>query len=149
MSRAVARPFGDRQARAGVTAVEHVVLRLRPAREPAHAVDLAQRVEPVEAAGEQLVGVRLVPGVPHDPVARRLEQAVERERDLDDPERGAEMAAGCGDGADDRLAQLAGELLELGFAEATEIGGPLEAVEDRHWLQAPGFGSGRLGRPGR
>ena len=62
--------FGDRQAGAGVPAIEHVVLGLRAAREPAHPVELAQRPESVEAAGQQLVGVGLVAGVPDDPVSR-------------------------------------------------------------------------------
>ena len=103
------KPLGDREAGAGVAAVHHVVLGLGAAREAADAVDLAERVEPLEAAGQQLVRVRLVAGVPDDPVAGRLEHPVERERDLDDAERGAEVAARRGDGPDDRLADLARE----------------------------------------
>jgi hypothetical protein len=34
------------------------------------ATDLAKGVEAISPPGEQLVGVGLVPGVPHDPVAR-------------------------------------------------------------------------------
>ena len=105
--------LGDRQAGAGVAAVEDVVRRLAPAREAADAVELAERPEPLEPARQQLVRVGLVAGVPDDPVARRLEQPVEGDRDLDDAERRAEMAAGRGDRRDDRLADLLGELLEL------------------------------------
>ena len=122
----------DREAGPGVPAVHDVVGGLAPAREAADAVDLAQGVEPVEAAGEQLVRVGLVPRVPDDAVARRLEQPVERDRELDDAERRAEVAAGHGDGADDRLAQLGREPLELGVGEAAEVGGSLERVEDGH-----------------
>ena len=70
--------LGDGQAGAGVAAVEHVMDRFAAAREPPDAVDLAERPEPVEAAGQQLVRIGLVAGVPDDPVTRRLEQAVER-----------------------------------------------------------------------
>ena len=86
--------LGDGQARAGVAAVEHVVLALRAPREAADAVDLAERAEPVHAAGEELVRVGLVAGVPDDPVPRRVQKAVERDRDLDDAEARAEVAAG-------------------------------------------------------
>ena len=106
--------FGDRQAGAGVAAVEDVMARLAPAREPPDAVDLAERPEPVEAAGQQLVGVRLVPGVPHDPVTGRLEQAMERQGQLDDPEGRAQVTAGVGDCPDDRFADFRGELARAG-----------------------------------
>ena len=101
------QPLGDRQARAGVPAVDHVVRRLasgagsRRRRRSGGASRKRSR-----RPGQQLVRVRLVAGVPHDPVARRLEQPVQRDRDLDDAERGPEVAAGDGDGADDRLADL-------------------------------------------
>jgi hypothetical protein len=71
--------------------------------------------------------------VPHDPVARRLEDPVEGQGDLDDAQRGPEVAAGDGDGADDRLAELGGELVELGFGESAEVRGSSEMVEDGHW----------------
>ena len=86
--------LGDRQTGAGMAAVEHVMRRFGPAREAADPVELAQRPEAVEAAGQQLVRVGLVPGVPDDPVAWRFEQAMQRDRQLDDAERRAEVAAG-------------------------------------------------------
>ena len=107
------------------------------AREAADAIELAQRPEPLEAAGQQLVRVGLVTRVPDDPVARRLEQAVERDRQLDHAERRPEMAAGPGDGPDDRVADLDGELGELDLVEAAQVGGVLDGRQDRH-------GDGRL-----
>src|SRR5262245_63837187 len=98
--------LADRQASASVAAVEDVMLGLGPAREPAHATDLAERPEPLESAGQQLVRIGLVTGVPDDPVAWRLEQPMEGDRQLDDAERAAEVAAGRGDRRDDRLADL-------------------------------------------
>ncbi len=74
------QPLADRQPGPGVPAVEDVVLRLGPSREAADAADRSQRSEPLEAAGQQLVRVGLVAGVPDDPVARRLEKAMERDR---------------------------------------------------------------------
>ena len=118
--------LGDRQAGPGVAAVEHVVRRLGASREAADAVELAQRPEPLEPAGQQLVRVGLVAGVPDDPVARRLEQPVERDRQLDDAERRAEVAAGVRDGPDDRLADLDRQLRELDLVEAAQVGGVLD-----------------------
>ncbi len=80
-------PLGDREAGAGVPAVEDVVWRLGPTREAAHAVELPERAEPFEPSGQELVRVRLVPGVPHDPVTGRLEEPMERQRELDHAER--------------------------------------------------------------
>ena len=124
----------------GVAAVEDVVLRLGPAREAADAAELAQRAEPLEAAGQQLVRVGLVAGVPDDPVARRLEQPMEGDRQLDDAERAAEVAAGRGDGLDDRLADLGGELFELGLGQAAEVGRAMKGREDGHGVAPGGLG---------
>ena len=126
------QPLGDRQPRPGVAAVEHVVRRFAAPREATDAVELAERPEPIEAAGQQLVRVGLVAGVPDDPVARRFEQPVEGDRQLDHAERRAEVAAGARDGADDRLADLDRELGELDLVEAAQVGRALDGREDRH-----------------
>ena len=80
------QPLPDGQAGSGVTAVEDVVRRLGPAREAADAVELTQRREPLQASGQQLVRVGLVAGIPDDSIARRLQQPVEGDRQLDDAE---------------------------------------------------------------
>ncbi len=74
--------------------------------------------------------VGLVARVPDDPVARRLQQSVERDRELDHAKRRAEVTAGLGDRADDRVADLGGELGQLDLGQATQIGGTLEVGED-------------------
>ena len=141
------QPLGDGQAGACVAAVEHVMDRFAAAREPPDAVDLAERPEPVEAAGQQLVGIRLVPGVPHDPVTGRLEQAVERQRQLDDPEGRAQVSAGIGDCPDDRFADLGGQLHELVLGETAQVGRTVEVPEDGH--DVAGSCSSWMFRPGR
>jgi uncharacterized membrane protein len=62
-----------------VTAVEDVVLTLGSPREATNAANLAQRIEPIPTACQQLVRVRLVSGIPHDPVTWRVHHAVERQ----------------------------------------------------------------------
>jgi hypothetical protein len=49
------------------------------------------------AAGQDLVHVRLVPGVEQDWIARRLERPVYRDRQFDDTEIGAKVTAGLAD----------------------------------------------------
>ena len=128
--------LGDRESRAGVAAVEDIVRRLRAPREAADAVDLAERAESLEPAGEELVRVCLVAGVPDDPVARRLHEPVEDDRELDDAERAAEVAARPGDGLDDRRADLAGQRLELGVGQAAQVGRAGQVGQDRHGMRA-------------
>ena len=74
--------------------------------------------ERVAAAGEDLVRVGLVADVPEDLVARRVEQRVQRDRDLAGAEVGAEVAADLADRVDQQLADLLGDLRELVLGEA-------------------------------
>ena len=106
-----------------------VVLGLGDRAERREAAVLADRVEPLAAAGEDLVRVGLVADVPEDLVAGRVEQAVQRDRELAGAEVGAEVAADLADRVDDQLADLLRELLELVVVEALEVGGLVDPVE--------------------
>ena len=121
--------LGDREARARMAAVEHVVLRLGAAREATDAVQLAQRAELLVAARQQLVGIGLVAGVPDDPVARRVEQPMQR--DASARRRRATSRGGrrSGDRLDDRLADLGGEGDQLVLGEPAQVGRSARASE--------------------
>ena len=135
------QPLPDREPGAGVPAVEDVVGRLAPPREPADAAELAERPEPLEPARQELVRIGLVAGVPDDPVARRLEEAVQGDRELDDAEAAAEMAAGRRDGGDDRLADLRGEPVEVVGGQGPEVGRAGQRRQDRWLVGHEGSGS--------
>ena len=107
------QPHRNADSCAGMPAVEDVVIALRATGETAHPVELAKGVEPLEAAGEQLVSIGLMAGVPHDPVTWRVEHAMESERDLDGAQGAGQVPAGDPHGADHLLAQLGGERAEL------------------------------------
>ena len=124
--------FGDRQPRAGVTAVEDIVGRFRPPREPADAVERPKRPEPLETPGEQLVGVGLVSRIPDDPVAGRLEQPMQRDGQLDDTERRTKVTAGDRDGMDDGLADLGRQLSQLVLVHAAQFGRAVEFGQEGH-----------------
>ena len=115
------QPVADR--RRGVAGAGDVVRRLGAAREPREPPVLPDRAEPLAAAGEQLVRVALMPDVPDDLVARTLEHAVQRDRELHGAETGGEVAAGLADAREDGLADLVGEQREFTLGELSEVGG--------------------------
>ena len=122
-------PVRVREHRRRVAVLDVVVgalLATRVARQPA---GLAQLVEPVAAAGDDLVDVGLVAGVPQDRVGRRFEHPVQRERQLDGAEVGAEVSAALGDGVDDEVADLAGQVGELRRGEPAQIGGLVDPFQ--------------------
>ena len=101
----------------GVAGAHDVVLGLRDRAERREAAVLADRRELVAAAGEDLVRVGLVADVPEDLVLRRVEQRVQRDRQLAGAEVRAEVAADLADRVDDVLAHLLRELRELLLGE--------------------------------
>ena len=88
--------------------------------------------EPVAAAGQDLVRVGLVADVPEDLVARRVEQAVERDGQLARAEVRAEVAADLADRVDDQLADLLRDLLELLVGQLLEVFRAVDLREERH-----------------
>ena len=82
-----------RDRRAGVARAERVVRALLAVGEPGKPLELADRVHPFFAAGENLVDVHLVAHVPEDLVGRRIEHAVERDGELHHAEVRGKVAA--------------------------------------------------------
>ena len=103
------QPVGVAQRGRGVAVLDDVVRRLGLARVAAQPALDPQPVELAGPSGEHLVHVGLVAGVPHDPVARRVEDAVDGHGQLDHAEVGAEVAADRRAGGDQPVADLAGE----------------------------------------
>ena len=139
---------GVGQAGRGVRVLDHVVLGLGPARVPGDAAPLAQRVEPVVAAGQQLVHVGLVAGVEDDPVGRGVEGAVQGHRELDDPEIRAQVPAGPGDGLDQHVADFRRQLGQLLRPESLEVPRIPDLLQQRHLallFVGSGAAAGRIG----
>src|SRR5690606_16071818 len=90
----------------------------------------SDRVEAVPTAGDQLVRIALVARVPDETVVGKVEDPVERERDLDDSEVRPEVAAVSIDDLGDPLADLCREALELGEREPLEVMGMVYVVEN-------------------
>ena len=85
----------------------------------------------VAAAGEDLVRVGLMADVPDQPVVRRVEDVVQRHRQLDHAQAGTEMAAGHRHRVDRLLAQLGRQLHEAGAIEPAQVAGLVDLVEER------------------
>ena len=90
----------------------------RVAADPALA---AQPVELAGPAGEHLVDVGLVAGVPDDPVARGVEGAVDGQGQLDHAEVGAEVPADRRARGHQQVADLGRQGLELVVGEPAEV----------------------------
>ena len=123
---------GVAQRGRGVGVLDDVVLGLGLARVAAEAALPAQPVELPGAAGQHLVHVGLVAGVPHDPVAGRVEDPVDRERQLDHAEVGAEVPADGRAGGDQEVADLGRQGRQLVVGEAAEVARTRDLIEQTH-----------------
>src|SRR3954462_2846299 len=101
--------------------VENVVLRLLAFAEAGDAAVHADRVERIAASGNELVRIRLVAGIEDDLIARRIENVVQRQRQLDDAEIAAEVADRVRDPLDDAVADLFRELVKLLAVQLAEV----------------------------
>ena len=119
---------GGRQGRRGVAGVEGVVRALLAGGEAEQAVELAEAAEPVPPPGEDLVGVALVADVPDELVPGRVEDVVEGQGQLDDPEVRGQMAAVLRDRGDDLGPDLGGQLLKVLQGELPDVRRPLDGI---------------------
>ena len=110
---------------------ERIVFALGALGEAGQAAALTERADAVAAAGKNLVRIGLVADVPDQAVVRRVEHVMQRDRQLDDAEAGAEMAAGDSDSVDGLLTQLVGDLAKLVGFKLAEVGRGFDLVEQR------------------
>ncbi len=125
-------PVGVAQDGRCVGVLDPVVLGLAAVRVAGQAAALAQVGEVACSAGEDLVHVRLVAGVPEDEVMGRPEDPVQRDRELDGTEIRSEMATVVVHRVDDQLANLVGEIVKLLEGAAAKVVRPAEGVEQHH-----------------
>ena len=109
-----------------------VVLGLEDRAERREPLVLADRRQLVAAAGEDLVRIGLVADVPEDLVARRVEQRVERDRDLAGAQVGPEVAPDLADRVDDQLTHLLRDPLELVVREPVQVLRLFDLLEEAH-----------------
>ena len=114
---------------------ECVVRRFVAAGKSRRSAPLPQLVHLRAAAGQNLVRVGLMPHVPDDPIAWRIEHVMQRDRQLDGAQVRRQMAACLRHRIQQERAQLTRELRQLRSLQATELGGVVDRFEqwkDRH-----------------
>jgi hypothetical protein len=75
------------------------------------------------------VRIGLVSDVPDDFVLRGIERVVERDRELDDAEAGAEMSADLGDGVDQVFADVATDVTQIRNREVAEVAWAIDTLK--------------------
>ncbi len=120
----------------GMRGTERVEFALGALGEAGEAAALAQGADAVAPSGEDLVRIALMADVPDQAVVRRVEGIVQRHRQLDDAEPGAEMASGLRHRVDEVVAQLIGDLAKAAGLELAQILGGANLVEQGglRWL---------------
>ena len=111
---------------------EDIEVRLGPAQEGSQAVLAADGVQAVVPPRENLVDVGLVARVPHDAVARRVEDVVQRHRELGDAQASPEVSPNLRDDIDKAFAHLAHEIRQLGTREPAHVRRSLDVVQNGH-----------------
>ncbi len=129
-----------------VAVLDPVVVGLLAAGVAGQAARLAQARELLAPPGHHLVDVGQVADVPEDDVTGRVENPVHGEGQLDDAQVRAQVAAaGRRHRGDDAVADLDGQLVELFVAEAAQIRGVLDRLEEH--AAAPATLGGHGGWP--
>ena len=118
---------GDRHAEggtyggAGVAHAEHVILALFPPGEGVQAIFLANGVNALAPAGQDLVGIGLMAHVPHQSIEGGVVDVVQGNRQLDCAEAGGEVAAGAAHRAQQILAQLFAQNGQPLFGQGSQL----------------------------
>ena len=102
-----------RNRRRGVARPEAVVNAFVPLEEAGNASLLAQGIESVIAAGQQLVHVRLVPHVPHDLIVGCVEHVVQRKSQFNNAKARCQVTTVLCHLTNDGLADLRGEVVQF------------------------------------
>src|SRR5690606_1625817 len=83
------------------------------------------------AAGQNLVRIGLMPDIPDQTVFRGVIDVVQGDGQLDYAESGAEMPAGLADAPEQKQAQLVRQLRQLRQIQCRQLGGAVDAVQQR------------------
>ena len=114
----------------GVSGAVAIVLAFGAQQESVQPLVLAHRVDAIAPAGKHLVDVALVADVEDELVLRRVEDAMQRDRQFDHAEVRAEMAAGLRKNADQLVAHFLRELRQLLLLQRLDVRRRTNALQD-------------------
>ena len=115
-----------------VAVLDEIVLGLGPAGVAGQAPALAQRGEVLRPAGQHLVHVGLVTGVPDQRVPRAFEHPVQSDRQLYRAEVGTQVPPGTGDGMDEKRSDFVGQRRQLCGVKTTDVFRAVNALKQTH-----------------
>ena len=122
---------GGRGRAAGMAGHEQVEGALGGVGIPHQAALGPDRVQAVGPAGDQLVGIDLVAGVPDQAVGPEVERQVQGQAELDDAEVAGEVRGSMVDDADQLVAHLGGEVFEVLLGERLQVARRLDPSQHR------------------
>ena len=117
----------------GMGSAESIIFALAPLREAGDSASLPKRAHAVAAAGQDLVGIGLMPDIPDECIAWRIENMVQRHRQFDHAEAGAKMPARDGNSADGFGPQFRSDLHQIRSRERAKISGSRDQVKERRF----------------
>lgn len=115
---------------------KRVIFALGAFGEARQAAALADRADTVAAPGQNFMRITLVADVPNQSVAGRIEDMMQRNRQLHDAEAGAKVSAGLGYRVDEIVSQLIGNFAQPCGFEPSQIFRGADLVKKRSfgWL---------------
>ena len=108
---------------------EYIVLALFSAQKAADASVFADGLELLASSGQQLVGIRLVPDIPDDPIARGVKHVVERDGKFNRSEVWRKMSRMLGQYGEHIFANLLSQGFELREAQRFQVRGAVDFFE--------------------
>ena len=129
----------------GVRGTEGVVLAFVAARKSRQAAQLAQGVEALAPAGEDLVRIGLVAHVPHQTVFWRVVDGMQGDGELHRAQVAREVAAGFAHRLQQELAQLTRQGLQLQPCQPTQVGRAVDRFQQGEGGHGHGGSSGSFG----
>ncbi len=112
-----------------MTRAESIVGALLPAGETADSPELAQSVEVLPPARDELVSIGLVPYVPDQTVPGGIENIMEGQGEFYHPQVGGQMSANFGDGTDDFFADLLRQQRKIHRPHLAQVFWAIDLVE--------------------
>ena len=119
------------QSRTRVPRPVAIVLAFAPEKKAVQSFVLPDGRKPRTPSGQELVDIALVADVENEFVPRSLEDPVQGNAELDDPEVGPEVAARLGQNPDQFSPDFLGELWKVFFVESLDIIGRLDVGKKR------------------
>ena len=107
---------------AGVPGPEGIVLTFLAVEKTTEPVTAAQAAHCIAPAGQDFVGIGLVPDIPDQSITGCIKDMVQGDRQFDGPESRRQVTAGGGDGFNQELTEFISQLCQFARVQRTQVG---------------------------